>query len=116
MYDLDGFAEGGNLIDRSVDTRIGKNQMLWDLGLDEIDDEEMVRRKIENIEEKFDLVIQLDQSKWHERSAATSWVALHMGWQSNVVATINTVMFSFSLFSSPFLTFLGLNLGCLFSV
>ena len=34
--------------------------MLWDLGLDEIDDEDAVRKKIEDIEEKFSLVMILE--------------------------------------------------------
>ena len=60
MLSLDEFAIGGNITDRKVDRRIGKNQMLWDLGLDEIDDEEMVRKKIEDIEDKFNLVMILE--------------------------------------------------------
>eukprot|EP00092_Neocalanus_flemingeri_P102812 GFUD01131520.1.p1 GENE.GFUD01131520.1~~GFUD01131520.1.p1 ORF type:complete len:397 (+),score=109.33 GFUD01131520.1:40-1230(+) len=41
--------------------QIGQNQMLWDLGLDEVENEEMVLKKIDEIEKHFDLVMIAEQ-------------------------------------------------------
>ena len=41
--------------------KIGQNQMLWDLGLDEVEDAELVGLKIHEIEKKFDLVMIAEQ-------------------------------------------------------
>ena len=56
----DEYAEIGGRTDRSVDRRIGKNQMLWDLGLDELDNEDAVKKKVKDVEEKFSLVMILE--------------------------------------------------------
>ena len=37
--------------------KIGPNQLLWDLGVDKVDSEDEVRRKIVEMEERFHLVM-----------------------------------------------------------
>ena len=39
---------------------VGPNQLLWDLGVDSVDSEEEVRRKIAQMDEKFHLVMILE--------------------------------------------------------
>ena len=40
--------------------KIGPNQLLWDLGVDSVDSEEEVRRKIAEMDERFHLVMILE--------------------------------------------------------
>ena len=40
--------------------KIGPNQLLWDLGVDRVDSEDEVRRKIVEMEERFHLVMILE--------------------------------------------------------
>ena len=50
----------GNLTSRWWQ-QIGQDQMLWDLGLDDVENEELVRQKIEEVEKSFDLVMIAEQ-------------------------------------------------------
>ena len=46
---------------RNKTTKLGPNQLLWDLGVDDIYDESVVEKKIQEMDEKFHLVMILEQ-------------------------------------------------------
>ena len=65
-YSIEAFSpeqfanSGPNVTKREVTLPIGPNQLVWDLGVDNIYDDATVRERIKFIEEKFHLVMILE--------------------------------------------------------
>ena len=58
---LEQFANSGpNVTKRRATQAIGPNQLLWDLGVDDIYNDDTVRKRIQFMEEKFHLVMILE--------------------------------------------------------
>ena len=57
---LDEWARSGGAVTTRNNSRLGPNQLLWDLGVDDVLNQSLVEKKIQEMENHFHLVMILE--------------------------------------------------------